>query len=499
MDINKVKLSIVTEYFNQFTTRFPWLLMHCYSAVRKEARHLFEDFYCQEEESTQAPLAVMVTSDLKLKRSQYHVVCKSSTKFHEPEAAFDSLVIEDITTVFVDDNKLFNEFLHKHGQSVTKMLTINRGSLKFYSITKVLEKLPNLQKVQFIRVNYEASKENPTIPQRYCQNLMEVDVRNHGNELKQKILPAFKEIAIKNLTAWYPEVALEEILQNFANLEELRVNIDEYYQARDPKNTNLNIVKLKVLKIHLYTSDDEIVDKVLDFIQDQDNLQKFSLTTTSRHSQLFCKKLIDHIFALRHLTSLEIGGEDLLKKIESFLSNAESPNILVEEWTCKLNDINYLPSSFLVGFTNVIKLNLDCMIGNNKMYSDLIGAMNQTQLVEIDLKRVPAGKFYFFTQLKLGNLLALHVEITKLSESELVYADLKEILKNHPKITDFKLELTEKYEKQSLMEFITMVAEALQQLKTLQVFSYDSEIELEEIKKVDALKNVTWRINDFDS
>ena len=140
------------EYLNYFTSRFPRLLVHCYNAVEKKARDLLAEYF-YEDAPAQTPTVAIRTPGITMKESKLTTNCADVITFTENKVELDTLKLENISHLFVEQNKSFTNFLQRNGSNVTQLELLN-GSLKFDSINKILQKLPKLKEIVFNDVKY---------------------------------------------------------------------------------------------------------------------------------------------------------------------------------------------------------------------------------------------------------------------------------------------------------------------------------------------------------
>ena len=496
-----------SEFFNYFTLRFPRLLMHCYNAVEVEARHLLPEYFPLIPEPSgavkgpglKANEAFTQTPGIDLEGSKMIIRCIEVTTFPESKVHFEFLELKYIYYLFVERNKSFPNFLQRNGSNVTQ-LEFSSGSLKFESVNKILEKLPNLKKIQFDDVAYEASRTKQTIQPAICQNLVELVIESLNSS---NLLQVFQEChTVKKLTVVYITITLEEILQKYPRVQELTVNLNYVYPVNHSNESKIGIHQLKVLKFELRTRDEMILEKLLTFIQKQKTLHQFSFDSDHHSpSQSFCKHLAAHICKLGRLNTLEIRGEHLLEEVEAFLEgSSQVANTRLEELACQLNHIRSLPSSFFGHFTSLRKLDIYCYKVNEiKVYENFITFMNQTKLAVIKLRGLPLATFQCFKHLQVKTLLVLDVSIdNELEDKVPVFEILQECLPNNPNITNFKIDFYKDCD-ESKSELVPMIVKSLAKLKSLQVLKY-SQITPEIIKQIVPLKSLKfWEINDYKS
>ena len=481
------------EYFRYFTSKFPRLLVHCYNAVEKEARDLLAEYF-HEDASAQAPRAAIGTRGIKLENSKLTISCRDVITFPGTNIWFDTLKIEDISHLLIEQNKLFTNFLQRNASNVIK-LEFYEGSLRFLSMNKILQKLPNLKKIEFYGVEYNASKTNQTIQQTTCQNLVELVIRSLRSS---NLLQAFLECkVIEKLTVIDPQVTLEEILQKYASLKELDVQVHDDYSVSDQHKANSKIHQLTVLTIKLCTENGKIHKKLMTLIQKQTNLEQFHFNSYNcSPSQSVCQQLAAHIWQLKHLIVLTIFDEKLLEEVGTFA--AQVANTCLEEFGCQLRDFKSLPSSFFEHFTNLRKLDISCEDAEETKVKDLISYMNQSQLTSIWLGNLSSKYFPLFQKLQV-NLLQVFVIIINSEPQVPVFDMLQEFLPRHPNITDFEISFNFGYEEPKLQELIPMVLATLTKLKWL-VVENCPKITADVIKQIVALKTLkSWKINKHES
>ena len=481
------------EYLNYFTSRYPRLLVHCYNAVEKEARELLSEFFHQSKNELSAK--AVDTPGFNFEGSKLIINCQDITTFPETNVLFDSVEIFGITHLFIEQNKSFTNFFHKNGSTVTQ-LEFFYGSLKFDSVNKILQKLPNLKKLKFDDVEYEAPKMNQTIPPSTCQNLVELLI---WSLKRSNLFQAFQECpTIQKLTVWFPEVTLEGILQKFSSLEELTVDLNDKYPVT-PTVTSKNH-QLKVLQIKLDTRDEKIQQKLFAFIQKQSHLQKFSFVSKNYSpSQSLCKQLSAHICQLQHLTSLEINDIVLLGEVEAFVANSPTANSRLLALVWQLEPIKS-PSTFFGHFTNLKQLDIGCTwVDDSKIYKNLVSFMNATKLTSITLRWLPPACFQCFKQLEVHSLQFLDILVDNESQDKVpAFEILQEVLKKHPNITDFKIQFDNDYDEQKSLELIPMIVGLSSKLERLVIVNY-SKITPEVINQIAALKVLKWQINEHKS
>ena len=486
------------EYLNHFTSRFPRLLVHCYNAVEQEARDLLAEYF-HEDASAQAPTVVISTRGIEFEGSKLTINCEDDITFPEMRVEIDTLEIENISHLFIEQNKLFTNFLQRNASNVTK-LDFNQGSLKFDSMNKILQKLPNLKEIQFVEVEYETSKTNQTIQKATCKNLVELQILNSENS---NLLQAFPECqTIRKLTVWHSEETLEETLQKYANLEELEVEVNDDCPVSDQHEASATIHQLKVLKINLQTRKEKIQGKLISSILKQNNLQQFHFNSHGSYSlsQSLSKQLVVHIRQLEHLTSLKIYDEKFLEEVEAFAANCRVANTRLEEFKCQLKHFKSLPSSFLAHFTNLRKLDIECWNVEETKMEDLISFMNKSQLTSITFRFLPLACFQLLQNLQVDSLQLLEIHINNWGQDKMLAFDiLQEFLSRHPSITQFKIKFAEDYDEPKSLQLIPMILAILPQLERLEVWNCP-KITADVIKQIAALETLkSWQINENNS
>ena len=485
------------KFLNYFTSRFPRLLIHCYNAVEKEARDLLAEYF-HEDASAQAPTVAIITRGIKLKGSKLTINCNYVITFPEKKVEISALKIEYISHLFIEQNKSFTNFLQRNGSNVTQLVFLS-GSLKFDSMNKILQKLPNLKEIEFYLEKYKASKTKQTIQQTTCNNLVELMILSRENS---NLLQAFQECKIiQKLEVNNPEVTLEKILQKHASLEELEVLVDNNYPVSDQHEANATIHQLKMLKISLDTYDEKIHEHVISSILKQNNLQQFHFNSNFYGpSQSFCEQLAAHICQLERLSSLTIDDENLLKEVEAFAANCRVVDTRLQEFECQLRHFLSLPSSFLAHFTNLRKLDIDCLLAEETKVEDLISFMNKSQLTSIKLEDLSSAYFQLFLLLQVDSLQLLEIKIDNEPQDKMpVFDILQEFLPRHPNITQFKIGFFNYYDEPKSLELISMILAGLPQLEMLVVWNY-SKITADVIEQIVALETLkSWQINLHDS
>ena len=487
------------EYLNYFTSRFPRLLVHCYNAVEKEARDLLPEYF-HEYASAQASTAAIGTRGLEFEGSKLTINCNDVITFPEKKVEIDTLKIKHISHLFIEQNKLFTNFLQRNASNVTQ-LEFFEGSLKFDSMNKILQKFPNLKKIEFVFVNCETSKTNQKIQQATCHNLVELEILSLRNS---NLLKPFLECkSIIKLKVNYFEVTLEEFLQIYPNLEVFNVHVDDEYPVSDQHEANATIHQLKVLRITLDTDDEKIQEKLISSILKQNNLQQFNFRNYNffNPSQSFCQQLAAHICQLERLTKLMIYNGKLLNEVEVFVAKIRMVWITrLEEFGCQLRHVKSLPSSFLAHFTNLRELNIECFKTEETKVEDLISFMNKSQLTSIKLGWLPSASFQLLQHLQVDSLQLMEITIDNEYQEKVPAFDiLQEFLPKNPNITQFQISFKKDYDEPKSLELIPMILTTLPQLEILVVLNY-SKITPGGIKQIAALKTLkSWWINEYKS
>ena len=492
-----------SNFLSYFTSKYPRLLVYCYNAVEKEARDLLAEYFYQDT-LAQARIVAISTQGPELEGSKLTIRCKDVIAFPEWKIDFISLKIEGISRLLVEENKSFNNFLQRNGTNVTR-LEFFEGSLKIDSVNKILLKLPNLKEINFgYDVEYEIPKTNQTIQTTTCRSLENLVILSSES---LKLLQAFQECqTIQKLTVNKLKVTLDVILQKFANLEELKVVVDENYPVSLQHEANLSIRQLKVLSITFWPRDEKIHEniheKLVTFIQKQNNLQEFYFYSysNSNPSQTLYSQLAAHIYNLKLLTILEIEEEQLLQEVEALVANSQVANTRLEEFSCQPNFFKSPPSSFLGHFTNLRKLHFRCSEADKIIVEDLISFMNRTQLTLIKLWCLPIAYFQLLKKLHVPSLQVFRMQIYNDSQDRMPTLEiLQEILSKHPNVTHFEIGIYKDHDEPKSLELIPMIVAALTKLDRLEVWGY-RQITANVINQIGALKTLKyWKINDLKS
>ena len=485
------------EYLRYFTSRYPRLLVHCYNAVEKEARDLLAEYFL-ENASAQAPIAAIRTRSLGLYGSKLIINCEDDITFSKKKVEINTLKIENISHLFLEQNRSFTDFLQRNGLNVTQ-LEFSEGSLKFDSMNKILQQLPNLKEIQFGRVIYEASKTNQIIYRTTCKKLVKLEILSERNS---HLLQAFQECrTIQKLTVNSSEVTLEEILQRYTCLDELNVEVLDNYPVSDQHEANSRIQQLKFLRIELRTKDEKIQERLASSIQKQNNLQQFYFDSISTYSlsQSVCQQLAAHICQLKRLRSLSIFDEILVEEVAGFAANCRVANTCLEELTCHLRPIKS-PSSFFRHFTNLKKLHVSCGGDEETKIKDLISSLNKSQLTSIRFGSLSSASFSLLHKLQVASLQVLVIQVNNEPEDKVAAFDvLQELLPKNPNITQFKILLLSNHDEPKSRELIPMILAALPQLERLE-FRNCRKITPHVIKHIAALETLTsWKINEHKS
>ena len=482
-----------SEYLKYFTSRFPRLLVYCYNVVEKEARDLLVEYF-HEDALAQAPTAAIGTRAPELYGSKLTINCKDVITFPDTKVKIDFLMITNISHLFIEQNKSFTNFLQSNGSNVTQ-LEFDKGFLKFNSMNKILQKLPNLKEIKFKSIRYEASKTNQTIQQTTCRSLENLVILSAESS---NLLQAFLECqTMKKLTVKDSEVTLDEILQKYASLEELHVEVRDNHPVSHQHETNANMHQLKVLKITLGTKDEKIHQQLFGSILKLKNLQQFEFNSPW---QSLCKQLAAHICKLERLSSLLIYDKKLLEEVELFAANNRVENTCLEEFICQLRHFKTFPSLFLGHFTNLWKVDINCDNAEETKVADLISFMDKTQLTSITLRWLPSAYFALFQHLQIQSLEVLVIQINNEPEDEVPPFDvLQEFMPRHPNITQFEIRFWNDYDEPKSLELIPMILTTLTQLERLVVWRCPKITE-NVIKPIAALKTLkSWKINDHKS
>ena len=486
-----------SKFLFYFTSRFPRLLVHCNNSVEKEARDLLPEYFLQSTDEL-AATTVNATYHFKLEGPKLIINCRYDTTFPETNLQFDALKIFGISHLFIEQNISINDFLQINGSNVTQ-LELFYGTLKFGSVNKILQKLPNLKKLKFDDVAYKAPRTSQTIHKITCQNLAESEIIYSKST---NLLQAFLECrAIKKLTVWYPKITVLETLQKYANLEELEIGLNDDYPDNHQHEANLRIHQLKVLKIHLRNHEKNKFQAKLAFIKMQNNLQMFSINSGNSLCQSLSKQLAAHICKLQRLTSLEIFDGNLQREVEAFNAKCTMPNTRLEELTCVLRHVKSLPSSFLGHFINLRKLNIRCDEAEEIIVmNDLISFMNKSQLTSIRLVLLSPECFHLLKKLHVKTLQAIDIHITNYRLDKVPAFDiLKEFLPKHPNITDFRIEFVKDYCEPKSFKLIVLIVRVSSNLERLEVMRCP-KITQKIINQIAELRTITsWRINGYNS
>ena len=315
-----------------------------------------------------------------------------------------------------------------------------------------------------------------------------------------KLLKAFLEFQSKQkLKEVNPEVTLEQILQIYPSLEELEVTVDSKYPVSQRHEANARIHQLKVLKIELCTKDEKIQQQLVTFILKQNSLQQFYFDSQFMYnpSQLLCQQLAAYICQLEHLSILRINDEELFEKIEAFAANCRVANTRLEEFGCPLRHFKSL-SSFLAYFTNLRKLEVNCLDAEVTKVSELISFMNKTQLASIWLTSLPPACFQLLQQLQVHSLQDLVIHIDNWSKVP-AFDILQKLLPKHPNITEFFITFNYNYDEPKLFQLIPMIVRSLRKLERLVVHKCP-KITPDVIMQMAALKTLkSWWISDHKS
>ena len=124
--------------------------MHCYRSVEMEAKVLFGEYFYQDGApvASIAPVAVLSLRGFSLDGSTLRINCAEVTEFPTTKVQFDSFLISGYSHLFIEGNKSFTNFLQRNRSNVTHFV-FSEGSLQFDSLNKILQKIPDLNKIQF--------------------------------------------------------------------------------------------------------------------------------------------------------------------------------------------------------------------------------------------------------------------------------------------------------------------------------------------------------------
>ena len=490
-DSNKKLLeNKASVYLLYFISRFPRLLLHCYTAV-EEASHLFVGYFHQHDDNSPQPMAGLNTLGIRLRGSELFINCQYDLKFPNTKVFFDTLVVKQISNLFVMGKKSFTNFLQKNSTNVTE-LKLSSGSLKFDSVTKVLQKLPHLRHIYFDQMDYEAVKANRIEPEK-CHQLMELTLIDSGNMLQ----PFLECPTIKKLTIRYPELTLTEIVDQLPSLEELIVQLyADSLVSHALKEPSDQLIRLEM---ELHTNGSQTYDNILRFLCQQNNLTTVSFTIYGQVTdpQPFYKELVSYIFELEHLTSMDLVCVNLLKEVQAFIEGNPTPNTKLVELLCRLEDIQFFPASVIGHFTSLKILNIGCgWIDKENIYDDLCSALNKSKLTSLKLRFIPTTICSRLRQLRVKTLEDFHLKLISRCPEKEDIIDLQEFLLAHPNIKFFKLEIEYKCNKLHLLDVIEKVVKLLTKLERLEV-NVESEVRKEDVDSLQLKTVATWRINEF--
>ena len=490
-----------SEYLNYFTSKFPRLLIYCYNTVEEHAIDLFEEYFWQQpvQQPVQAPASGKVIPGCGMEGFTLLIKCGDVTIIPETKVKTIFLKIYDISHLFVFENKSFTNFLQRCSSNITQLMFIH-GSLKFDSLNKILQKLPNLKKIHFIDVKYETQRTNSSIEQKSCQKLEELEI---VGELAQ----AFQEChTIKQLTVEYPPLTLQKLLEKYSKIEELTVTLNHYYHhyIYNSNKSSLAIHQLKVLKIYIDTiKEDKMRENFFAFINTQKKLKNFSVTTliNAQISQSFCKQLVACIFNMKSLTFLDINCREMVEEVRKFIESCPTKNTGLEEFSFPLESIKL---ELVFGhFVSLRKLKILCYNSTDlNSYSEMYKTLNKSKLESVKLLLF-GESFQYLTLLRLGSLQVLHVTLRKdefkayqLTQDN-VFDILQELLLKHPNITDLAIMFD--YESR-ILNLIQMIMIVLTKLEKLVFLNHASKIKEEDIRKIVSLEKLkSWTINAYES
>ena len=239
--------STSSEFLNYFTLRFPQLMIHCYNTVDTmdtDAKEYFKDCLNQDHGSdddshgspggsgkpdgkpnekpfkkpdgssgskpdgipdgkpdgkpngnhdgdpNRNPDGIPNTNGVCLRLSKLTISCNRDTTFPHAKIYFDSLVLRNISHIFVQGKKSFTNFLQNNG-SLVKQLEFSYGFLKFESLNEILQKLPSLQEIIFDEIKYQVLVPKKTIDQATCKSLIKLVIRN--SDMSSMLQETFKQ------------------------------------------------------------------------------------------------------------------------------------------------------------------------------------------------------------------------------------------------------------------------------------------------------------------
>ena len=455
-----------SEYLNYFTSRFPRLMLHCYSAVEMQAEKQFAEYIFKYQE----PLTIKNTPGVDLHGTKLIIKFKEVTIIPATEVECDTLEIIAISHLFIEQNKTFYDFLQENAKNFTQ-LEFNEGSLKFDSMNKILQKLPNIKTILFDEVEYETPKTNQSIKKETCKKLVELKIiKKECSNLVQ----AFMECTnIQKLKVQNPAITLEEILQKFPKLKEFKVELNEEYPESNGEPAMAENLQMKVLEISLSFIEERIEETVFTLIQNQNKnasnkllfLESFSffIYNNITLSTSFKTNLTNHIFNMSFLTSFEIEGKVLL----------EGTGL-----------IDYLKTSII----SIMKVrNVD--YGDVKKLNLLNVPTLEVFHIEIN-SQIPSNAQSASAPIP-SNDQSLNSQINS-------YDDLDKLLRNIPTIKDLKIELKSCSPQSDVIELIRKVL-TVGHVKRFELLSKQCDIKENDISTLTALLEQLecWKINEL--
>ena len=495
-----------SEYFDYFITRFPRLLFHCYNSVETEAKDLFTEYFLEEKTSAVKPAPTVIKPQVILHGYDSQdftllIDCKRIIEFPAINVQLQHLIIKDISHFFSVNNTSFTRFLQKNGSPVTE-IRFSGGFLKFDSLKKILQELPNLRNISFDEVNYDAPKTNPKVQLPTCQNLFSVDIVNVNSGVHH----AFPERnSVETLTLKNPKGSFVEIGNTYLNLKKLSVVFNQTFSVNFSKILIGTTCQLDELDITKYVPlPRKLEESFVEFIKTQNNLQKIYYYDTrySKQSESLFEKFAAHILKIKRLTWLQINSNQLGHGVSRYVENCKEKNTNLKELTCYL--WQFESSTFLDHFTNLDKLEfLDQKISSCVFFEDVIGVINKSKLTSIKFQSIFSDIFKKLCKLRLETLQDFHVDIADYSSDQKeVFLLLPQLLENCPNIRNFKMEFNKEYSKSSLdeVDMIQMIVKRWSKLESLNIRSIGYKMKPESIEEIEGLKKLKyWKINGYDS
>ena len=294
------KDNLTNDYLQYFTTRFAQLLMHCYNTVENLAmeKEFGEHFHDDGSgggpggnsdgnlsgstgrtssgtsvgtsgggssgypgggssgnpvgNNTANPAgtpAKTIKALDDLTRSKYFKFCDQYTTFPEQKIEIDTLVLKNISHIFVEGKKTLHIFLQRNGANVTQ-LEFSRGSLKFESLIEILQKLPNLRKIVFDEIKYQVPETKQIIDRATCQNLEELEISKNTEiaaaQMLQEAFQKYNNIKITNIGRKTPAPNLAE---SKVITSPLAVKASSTESVMKPRGLDLEKSKLYVMDL----------------------------------------------------------------------------------------------------------------------------------------------------------------------------------------------------------------------------------------------------------